>query len=157
MNMKRIMCAALSALVLLTGCSGERMEPVEYAQAVMESGQEYFDMQRQLTYDAVENGLERSEFKAIRKEAEAVLKTIRRLSAPEEYSELHEQLCDGVERELEWLELAEKLCYSDDDKMDELSAEIEQLVSDPVFPMTVLEIGRAVDKDTDGAFLETLR
>ena len=155
--MKKVICAALSALVLLTGCAAEPMEPVEYAQAVMESGQEYFDIQRQLTYDAVENGLDRSEFKAIRMEAEEVLKAIKKLSAPVEYSELHKQLCDGVERELDWLELAEKLCYSDGDKKDELSAEIEQLVSDPVFPMTVLEIGRAVDEDTDGAFLETLR
>lgn len=146
----------LSAL-LLTGCAAETMEPVEYAQAVMESGQEYFDIQRKLTYDAVQNGLERSEFKELRKEAEDVLKAIKKLSAPEEYSELHEQLCDGVERELEWLELAEKLCYFKGDEKDELSAEIELLVSNPVFPMTILEIGKAVDEDTDGAFLETLR
>lgn len=156
--MKRILFSAilLSAL-LLTGCAAEPMEPVEYAQAVMESSQDYLDIQRKLTYDAVENGLTKNEFRELRKDAEDVLDAIRKLPAPDGYSALHDKLCNGVERELEWLELAEELCYSAGDKKDELSAEIDHLVSDPVFPQTVLEIAKAVDKDTDGAFLETLR
>lgn len=155
--MKRFIAVALlTAILFVTGCSAEPMQPVDYAQAVMDNAQDYFDIVDSLTVSANE-ALERSEYRTHRKEAEAILKTVERLTPPVAYSELHDKLCSGIEKEREWLALVEDLRYSANGKESELAAEINELVSDPVFPATVLEIAKAVDNDTDGAFLDSLK
>ena len=153
---RRFWAMFLLLVIFVTGCAAEPMQPVEYAQAVMDNAQGYFDIVDGLTISA-NDALEISEFRAQRKEAEAILKTVEKLTAPEGYSELHDKLCRGIEKEREWLELVEDLRYNANDKEAELAAEINELVSDPVFPATVLEIAKAVDDDTDGAFMDTLK
>lgn len=155
--MKRIILAVLLfAALFMTGCAAEPMKPVEYAGAVMDNAQEYFDRIREIS-DAVDEDLERSEFNAVRKESEDILRTIERLTPPDDYAELHEKLCKGIDKEREWFVLVEKIYYTDSGNKEKLTQELNKLVSDPVFPQTVLEIAKAVDKDTDGAFIETLR
>ena len=155
--MKKCFLAAILALLLLVaGCAAEPMQPVEYARAVMDNAQQYFDMIDKIS-DTEDEALERSEFNAVRKESEDILRTMEKLTPPDDYAELHEKLCKGIEKEREWFVLVEKIYYTDSGNKENLTQELNKLVSDPVFPQTVLEIAKAVDEDTDGAFLETLK
>lgn len=155
--MKKCFLAAFLVLLLfVAGCTAEPMQPVEYAQAVMDNAQKHFDIVDEIS-DTVDEELERSEFNAIRKESESILRTMEKLPPPDGYAELHEKLCRGIDKEREWFVLVEKIYYTDSGNKEKLTQELNKLVSDPVFPQTVLEIAKAVDKDTDGAFLETLR
>ena len=155
--MKKVFLAVLFFVVLfMTGCATEPMEPVEYAKAVMDNAQKHFDIMDEIS-DAVNEDLERSEFNTIRKESESILGAIEKLTPPDNYAELHEKLCRGIDKEREWFALVEKIYYTDSDNDEKLTQELNKLISEPVFPQTVLEIAKAVDDDTDGAFLETLR
>ena len=155
--MKKVFLAVLLFVVLfMTGCATEPMEPVEYAKAVMDNAQKHFDIMDEIS-DAVNEDLERSEFNTIRKESESILGAIEKLTPPDNYAELHEKLCRGIDKEREWFALVEKIYYTDSDNDEKLMQELNKLISEPVFPQTVLEIAKAVDDDTDGAFLETLR
>ncbi len=155
--MKKVFLAVFLFVVLfMTGCATEPMEPVEYAKAVMDNAQKHFDIMDEIS-DAVNEDLERSEFNTIRKESESILGAIEKLTPPDNYAELHEKLCKGIDKEREWFALVEKIYYTDSDNDEKLTQELNKLISEPVFPQTVLEIAKAVDDDTDGAFLETLR
>ncbi|MDE7234825.1 MAG: hypothetical protein K2N29_07190 [Ruminiclostridium sp.] len=122
--MKKTLCLLTGAVLLffLAGCA-PALTPQEYLDGLTDGFHEYVAASQEIgaaldaqTYDSTGVGSARD-----------ALNSIRALSPPSEYAEVHKTLSESIKTELEWLDAVEEFCrLGKDDPTN--TAEIEKTV-----------------------------
>lgn len=140
--MKKILIVLLAAFTLaLTACAA-RLSKQEYADRLMELFHDYVGVMSEVT-DYREDG--DFDFEGFSKRAEEALSAIEGLAAPEEYSEQHKEICEGIKREREWLAVFGEVHTNgtDEDNIDKL----QQASEASTFPSAVLDAVKTMKED----------
>ncbi len=144
-----IFTAALLA-VCLAGCA-PALTPQEYCDSLLDEFHSYRDAMEGISTSASDGTFDTSSIEYAR----AALDHMAALSPPGEYADLHQELCESMETEREWITAAEDLLKTAKDdptnaeKLWEIHERLEKLSSDSKFPSTILEVVKTLKDDLD--------
>lgn len=141
--MKRILVVLMAIFTLaLSGCA-QRLSKQEYGQQLKSYFHDYVTILSEVTnYSENESEFDIEDFS---KRAEEVLSVIEGLAAPQDYSEQHKIICEGIEKERNWLEAFREVHNNgmDEDNLEKL----QQASEASTFPSAVLDTVKMLKED----------